>query len=123
MRLMPLFVAAMLYAGPAFAETALVSSTPQEGASGGRITRITLTFSDALSAPASGVDLVMTTMPGMAMHEPMKMSGLKVSVSPDGRSLVVAMARALPAGGYRADWHVAGADGHRVTGRLSFTAQ
>jgi hypothetical protein len=46
----------------------------------------------------SGVDVVMTGMPGMDHHEPMKMTGVKSSLAPDGVTLVAKLPRALPAG-------------------------
>src|SRR3546814_18835969 len=69
----------------------------------------------------SGLDLVMTGMPGMASHAPMKIAGFKTSVSQDGKSLVAALPRPLPAGTYDAHWHVVSTDTHRVAGPLTFT--
>ena len=63
-------------------------------------------------------------MPGMeGHHPPMRMGGVKVSVSADRKSLVATMTRALPMGSYVVNWHVAGSDAVRVTGKMSFSAR
>lgn len=116
-------VAALVIAAPAFAHPKLVSATPAAGSTVSGPTQITLAFSEALMSQMSGLDLVMTGMPGMASHAPMKVAGFKTSVSQDGKSLVAALPRALPAGSYDAHWHVVSTDTHRVEGHLTFTVR
>jgi methionine-rich copper-binding protein CopC len=116
-------VAALVIAAPAFAHPKLVSATPAASSTVSGPTQITLAFSEALMSQMSGLDLVMTGMPGMASHAPMKVAGFKTSVSQDGKSLVAALPRALPAGSYDAHWHVVSTDTHRVEGHLTFTVR
>lgn len=117
-----LFSTAILIAlalpGVASAHGTLLSSSPAAGASVAKPTKVTLTFSDRIDPAASGVDIVMTAMPGMADHPPMPIRGYKTSV--EDRMMILTMPRALPAGTYALTWHMAGADGHRVEGRYSF---
>jgi len=112
-----------LLAAPALAHPKLVSSTPAPQATISNATQVSLTFSEPLVAPVSGIDLVMTGMPGMASHAPMKITGFKTSVAPDGKTLVAAFPRPLPAGAYKLDWHVVSTDTHRITGTLGFTVR
>lgn len=110
-------------ATPAMAHPKLVSAKPAEGAAASNVTQVSVTFSEPLMAAMSGMDLMMTGMPGMDHHQPMKMTGVKTSVAPDGVTLLAKLARPLPAGTYEADWHVVSTDTHRVTGKLTFTVK
>jgi methionine-rich copper-binding protein CopC len=110
-------------ASPALAHPKLVSATPAAGSTVSGPTQITLAFSETLMPQMSGLDLVMTAMPGMASNAPMKVAGFKTSVSQDGKRLVVALPPALPAGSYDAHWHVVSTDTHRVEGHLTFTVR
>lgn len=116
-----LAAASLAIATPALAHPKLLSATPAAGSTVSGPTQITLAFSEALMPQMSGLDLVMTGMPGMAHHAAMKVAGFKTSVSQDGKSLVAALPRPLPAGTYDAHWHVVSTDTHRVEGHLTFT--
>ncbi len=110
-------------AAPAIAHPKLISSTPAAQATVTNATQVSLTFSETLMAPLSGIDLAMTGMPGMANHAPMKMAGFKTSVAADGKRLVAVFPRPLPAGTYKLDWHAVSTDTHRITGTLAFTVR
>ena len=116
-------VATIAIATPALAHPKLLSATPAAGSTVSAPTQIVLAFSETLMPPMSGLDLVMTGMPGMANHAPMKIAGFKTSVSQDGKSLVATLPRALPAGIYDAHWHVVSTDTHRIEGHLTFTVR
>ncbi|WP_420145880.1 copper homeostasis periplasmic binding protein CopC [Sphingobium sp.] len=111
-------MAASALPGVASAHGKLVSSTPAANATVAKPTELTLTFSDALLAPMSGAELVMTGMPGMSDHPPMPIKGFKTNV--EGKTMTLTLPRALPVGSYDLKWHVAGADQHRVEGGYSF---
>ena len=98
----------------------LVSATPAANATVARTAKIELHFSEALVSQFSGVDLVMTDMPGMKMNSPMKMNGVAVAVGPDGKTLVATLKTPLPAGSYKLDWHAVSADTHRINGSYTF---
>ncbi|URW75841.1 copper homeostasis periplasmic binding protein CopC [Sphingomonas donggukensis] len=112
-------VAALATASPALAHPKLVSATPAPNASVAATGRLQLTFSEPLVAKFSGVELVMTDMPGMKMSTPMKMTA-STAVGPDGKTVVVTLAKPLPRGTYRLDWHVVSSDTHRVKGSYGF---
>lgn len=122
-KLTMIIAAATLAAGlstPTWAHPKLTASAPAADASVGATKQITLTFSERLMPKLSGIDLAMTGMPGMASHAPMKISGFKTEVAPDGKTIVATFAKPLAAGTYKLDWHVVSADTHRVTGSLGF---
>ena len=112
-------LAAGLVAGTAAqAHPKLVSSTPAANATVERPTRIELRFNEALVGQFSGVDLVMTDMPGMKMP-PMKVA-VDATVGADGKTLVAVPKGTLHTGTYKLDWHAVTTDTHRVNGSFSF---
>jgi len=117
-----LAAAALVAPLPAFAHPKLVSATPAPNATTAATARLQLVFSERLVAQFSGADVVMTEMPGMKMHGPMKMP-VKASLAEDGKTLVLTLAKPLPKGSYRVDWRVVSADTHRVQGNYSFKVQ
>ncbi len=110
-------------AGPAFAHPKLVSSTPAAAATVSAPRQVTLTFSETLLPALSGAEVVMTGMPGMKDHPPMKINGAKTSVAADGKTLQIAFGRPLGAGSYAVNWHAVSGDTHRVTGSVTFTVR
>jgi methionine-rich copper-binding protein CopC len=102
----------------AMAHPKLLSSTPAQNATVSRPTSLTLTFSEVLVAPLSGIELTMTAMPGMADHKPMPIKGFTTKVQ--GKTIVATLPRALPIGTYLLKWHVVAADQHRIEGSYSF---
>jgi len=115
-------VGALLAATPALAHPKLVSSTPQANATVAAISQIRLTFSETLLAPMSGVQIVMTGMPGMPNHR-MPVNGVRTSVQGEGKALVATFPRPLMAGTYQVTWHVVSGDTHRIQGSYSFSVK
>lgn len=74
-------------------------------------------------AKFAGAELAMTGVPGMADHQPMKMTGFTSALSADGMTLTLLMKRALPTGSYELKWFAAGADAHRMEGSFAFTVK
>lgn len=111
--------AALLAAAPALAHPKLVSATPAPNSVAASPAKLQLTFSEALVANFSGVELVMTDMPGMKMSSPHKMA-VTTALASDGKTVVVTLAKPLPRGAYRLDWHVVSTDTHRVQGSYPF---
>lgn len=114
--------ASVLTATAAQAHPKLNRATPAANAVVAAPTRIQLVFSEALVAQFSGIDLTMTEMPGMKMG-PMKMNGVTATVAADGKTLVAALAKPLPVGTYKVDYHVVSADTHRIQGSYTFKVQ
>jgi len=125
MRRLPLIALAVLTflasATPAAAHPRLVTATPAANATVAKPTQIVLTFSEALVAPLSGIELTMTGMPGMADHAPMPIRGFTTKV--EGKTLTAKLPRALPTGSYQLKWHVVAADQHRLENTYSFTVR
>lgn len=105
----------------ALAHPKLLSATPAANAAVAKPTSIALTFSEDLVAPLSGIDLVMTGMPGMANHQPMPIKGITAKAK--GKTMTVALPRPLPTGTYQLTWHAVAADQHRIEGSYSFTVR
>lgn len=116
-------IATVTMSNAAIAHTHLVASTPAANASVAKPTTISLSFSEQVMPEFSGADVVMTGMPGMANHQPMKLSGLKATWSADGKTLTLVAGRAFPAGTYQVTWHAAGADTHRMQGTFTFSVK
>lgn len=116
-------IAAVAMSSAALAHTHLVASTPAANASVAKPTTISLSFNEKVMPAFSGADVVMTGMPGMANHQPMKLSGLKSTWSADGKTLTLVAGRAFPVGTYQVTWHAAGADTHRMQGNFTFSVK
>lgn len=112
-----------LSAAPALAHPKLVAAAPAAKATVSNVKQLSLTFSETLMAPVSGIALTMTGMPGMTNHAPMKIAGIKTSVAKDGKTLVATLARPLVPGTYKLDWHAVSTDTHRITGTQTFTVR
>ncbi|MBO4119280.1 copper homeostasis periplasmic binding protein CopC [Cupriavidus gilardii] len=111
--------AALLSGQSAFAHPKLLSSTPADNAQVSAPERIELRFSESLVKQFSGANLLMTGMPGMANHGPMKIAAA-VSPGEDGKTMVVTPAKPLVPGSYRLEWRAVASDTHPVSGKISF---
>jgi len=116
-------LAALAMPAAALAHPKLVAASPAVNAKVAPTNSIKLTFSERLMPKLSGATLTMTGMPGMANHPDMKMPGVTSTVAADGKSILLTLAKPLPAGSYRADWIIVGADTHRITGTHSFSVK
>lgn len=114
-----LVAAALIVPASAIAHPKLVSATPAPNAVVAPPVKLELAFSETLVAKFSGVDLTMTDMPGMKMASPMKMP-VAVALASDGKTMVVTLARPLPRGAYKLDWHAVSTDTHREQGSFTF---
>ncbi len=113
------FGSALLSSAAAFAHPKLLSSTPADKAEVAAPAAIELQFSETLVKQFSGATLVMTGMPGMADHGPMKVSAA-VSGSDDPKTMVIKPANPLMPGSYRVEWRAVSSDTHPVTGAITF---
>ncbi len=115
--------AALALPAAALAHPKLVAASPVVNATVAPTNSIKLTFSERLMPKLSNATLTMTGMPGMANHPDMKMPGVTSAIAADGKSIVLTLAKPLPAGSYRADWVIVGADTHRITGTHNFSVK
>jgi hypothetical protein len=107
---------AMLAASPALAHARLVSSNPADNAAVAAPRTIVLNFNERLVAAFTKVEL---TMPE---HGGMKVAASSAPAN-DGKGLVVTPARPLGKGAYKLVWSTASADGHKMSGEISFTVR
>jgi hypothetical protein len=124
MRISALFAAlaltALVPSAPLLAHVKLAASTPAAGAKAKATKVITLTFSEKVNPATAGATIVMTAMPGMADHGEMPIRNFTASWSADGKTLTLTLKKPLPAGTYDVRWQAAAADGHAMTGKVSF---
>ena len=113
------FLAALAFAGSAQARPTLVSSTPTANATVARTGQVDLVFNERIRPTNTRIQLVMTTMPGMAMNAPMAMP-VSIMMGKDGKSVMVMSRSALPGGGYELRWSTAGDDREAVSGKFAF---
>lgn len=108
---------AVLVPASALAHARLVSSNPANNAAVAASPRtIVLTFNERLVAAFTKVEL---TMPE---HGGMKVATTSAPAN-DGKGLVVTPARPLGKGAYELVWSTASADGHKMSGEISFTVR
>lgn len=122
--LSPAAAAAMLLvlAPAAHAHVSLTASTPAANSTASKVSKIALQFNEKLVAATMKVEVVMTGMPGMKDHPPMKMP-FTSAMGKDGKSMTLQMKRALVPGTYKVKWSAAGADGHRMGSEFSFSVK
>jgi len=112
----------LLTPASAHAHAKLVASSPTANASVSKVTSVRLAFNEKLIASTVRAELVMTGMPGMANHAPMRMP-TTAQMGKDGKSMTLLLKRALVPGTYKVKWSAAGADTHRMGSEFSFTVK
>ena len=115
-------LAMLLAPTAANAHAKLVGSTPAANATVSKVTSVNLQFNEKVIASTLKTELVMTGMPGMANHAPMKMPASSM-MGKDGKSAMLMLKRPLAAGTYKVKWAAAGADTHRMEGEFAFTVK
>jgi methionine-rich copper-binding protein CopC len=104
--------ALLLFTAPAWAQAALVQSSPAANASVSAPRNIRLTFSDKITAP--GVQLNMAdgmTVPALA------------SLSGDGKTITARPTAPLMSGKWTVSWYATSAGGQKTQGSYSFTVK
>ena len=123
----PIYVslaAALLVSLPAaaLAHAKLISTTPTAGASVAKPGKVELKFNEKLIAATVKTEIVMTGMPGMKDHPPMKINHT-YKMGKDGKSMILLPKRPLSSGTYQVSWSAAGTDTHRMGSEFSFTVK
>lgn len=116
-----LALTALTPAAPLLAHVRLAASTPAQGAAAKGTRVVTLTFSEKVDPAKASATIVMTAMPGMKDHPEMLIRNFTASWSADGKTLTLALKKPLPAGTYDVRWQAAAADGHAMTGKVTFS--
>lgn len=105
---------ALLATSPAWAHAHLVSSNPAANATVAAAPKaITLTFSEKVVPAFSKFDITMPEHGGMKV-------AVKTVVSTDGKSITGTPEAALTKGAYKIVWSAASADGHKMSGEVTF---
>jgi len=116
-----LFVAAaLMLSAPALAHVRIAAASPAEGAVANAPRSVVLHFSDALIPARTGVELVMTAMPGHADHGVMPIRNFTPAWTNANKTLTLNLRQPLRTGTYEARWQATGTDGHRMAGKLAF---
>ena len=118
-----LAAAAMALSAPALAHVKVASSTPAEGATVAAPKTVVLNFSDTLNPAKTGVELVMTAMPGHANHGIMPIKNFVPAWSNGNKTLTLNLRQPLRTGTYEARWQSAGGDGHKMAGKITFVVR
>lgn len=105
------------------AHAKVIASTPAEGAVVARPRTLALTFNKALLPPTAAASIVMTAMPGMKDHGEMVIRNFTTAWSNGNKTMTLNLRQPLRAGSYDVRWQAAGADGHRMSGKVRFTVK
>lgn len=105
---------ALGWAAPAAAHAHLTAATPAAGSTAAAPARLVLQFSEGLELRFSGV--VVTGPDGAPVA-----TGPGSLADGDGARLTVPLAGRLAPGTYTVAWHALATDGHKTSGRYSFT--
>lgn len=103
------------------AHSSVVSSTPAQGSTVSNAKVVKLNFSEALLPPTAAASIVMTAMPGVKNHGEMVIRNFTTAWSNGNKTLTLTLRQPLRSGTYEVRWQAAGADGHRMTGKVGFT--
>lgn len=102
------------------AHVELSASVPAAGTETKAPKQITLTFSEPVDPATAAASIVMTAMPGMANHGEMPIRNFTASWSDEGKTMTLALRKPLPTGTYEVRWQAAAADGHGISGTVTF---
>ena len=102
------------------AHSKIMTSTPAEGTIVAKPRVVQLNFSEGMLTPTAVASIVMTDMPGVKNHGEMVIRNFTPVWSNNNRTLTLNLRQPLRAGSYEVRWQAAGADGHRMTGKISF---
>ena len=98
----------------------LVDSTPAADGIATKPAKVELTFDQPVVSAGASFDVLMMTMPGMTMAEPMRMTVVSTNVDAGGKLLTATFKTPLPAGTYDFRYQVANAGGETGSGVVSF---
>jgi len=115
-----LALSAIAPGAPLLAHVKLAASSPTEGAKAKAPKTVTLTFSEKVNPAKATAAIVMTAMPGMPNHGEMPIRNFIASWSSDGKTLTLTLKKPLPTGSYDVRWQAAAADGHAMSGTVTF---
>jgi hypothetical protein len=115
-----LALVALATPGAVLAHAKVVASSPAEGAlvKGPKV--VSLSFSHEMVPAGASVEIVMTAMPGMPNHGDMPIRNFTAAWSEGNRKVTLTLRQPLRTGTYDVRWQAAGADGHKMSGKVTF---
>lgn len=108
-----LVAGSLLLSGQAFAHAHLSNATPAKGAKVPSPEHISVTFSEGLELPFSGLRLTTAAGQPVALGD--------AALKRNGKTLTAPVEKPLKAGQYTVEWHVLSTDGHKTEGHYLFT--
>jgi methionine-rich copper-binding protein CopC len=105
------------------AHVKIASAAPADGATVNAPKTVVLNFSDTLIPAKTGVELLMTAMPGHADHGIMPIKNFVPAWSNANKTLTLNLRQPLRTGTYEARWQSAGSDGHKMAGKITFVVR
>jgi methionine-rich copper-binding protein CopC len=109
-----------LASGAIAAPPALVDSTPAADGIATKPAAAELTFDQPVAAATATYEVLMLTMPGMKMDQPMRMAVVSSTLDPSGKVLTATFKAPLPGGTYGLNWTVKNATGETGSGVVNF---
>ncbi|WP_199269499.1 copper homeostasis periplasmic binding protein CopC [Cobetia sp. L2A1] len=106
-------VGGMLFSSQVFAHAHIDTATPAEGAKVSSPKVISLTFTESLELPFSGIQMT------DAKGQPVSMGD--ASLRNKDMTLTAPVTKSLTPGEYEIQWHVLSTDGHKTEGDYLFT--
>ena len=116
-------VALLASSTPAIAHNSVIASAPTQGSHVSAPRTLSIMFKEPVSVPTAAFSVVMTAMPGMADHGEMVIRNFTPAWSDENRKLTLTLKKPLQAGTYDIRWQAAGADGHRMSGKVTFNVK
>ncbi len=114
-RLLPVLLLSLAPCGPAFAHAHLRSAQPPaDGTVHGGVQDIRITYSEAVEPRFCQVSV---TGPDGKVAE----AGAPATDHADAKILFIHLAKPLPPGAYKVNWHATSVDTHKTEGTYSFT--
>jgi methionine-rich copper-binding protein CopC len=104
------------------ARLAVASARPAANSTATKVTSLSLQFNETIVPSSLRTELIMTAMPGMTDHPPMKMRTTS-AIGRDSRSLTMTLKRPLVPGTYRVSWTATATGGQPTSGQYNFTVR
>jgi methionine-rich copper-binding protein CopC len=102
------------------AHVSVTAATPAAGSTAKAPKTVILAFDKPVDQASAAASIVMTAMPGMANHGEMVIRNFTMGWSPDRQTMTLSLKKPLSAGTYEVRWQATAADGHLITGVVSF---
>ena len=102
------------------AHVSVTASVPAEGSTVKAPKTLSIAFNKPVDQASAAASIIMTAMPGVENHGEMAIRNFTPSWSADGQTLTLNLRQPLRAGTYELRWQATGADGHAVSGVVTF---